>query len=313
MATNENVNKVIYGNQTVMDITDTTAEESDVASGEVFYKANGARSVGTLNKDSAVWGHITGDIDDQSDLQTEIATKSTHVRLTKAQYDALTTEQKHDTTKVYYITDYTPMPVNAELNDTVIASNKVWSSQKVANELSGILTYPNMVWLCATTGYVIPENITDSSKWELDSGITTNTNSTYLEDNTSQGNYYLPGVRNTNITWDVLREGHYTSLVAVLFLKGSHIQENPKKVVIGSVPLNLILQAPLGESSREYYFWTPDFKTQLCSGGYYACGRVGLGKSSLNYPTMGVKLNFIGASGLFDSEVDKWGVTLYAI
>lgn len=48
MATNENVNKVIYGNQTVMDITDTTAEESDVASGEVFYKANGARSVGTL-------------------------------------------------------------------------------------------------------------------------------------------------------------------------------------------------------------------------------------------------------------------------
>lgn len=440
---NENVNKVIYGNQTVMDITDTTAEESDVASGEVFYKANGARSVGTLNVDSAVWGQITGDINDQSDLMNELdkiptstsqltnnsgfitnavnnlvnyylktetytkaevnslvstlagihfeyvatlpteniqtnaiylvpkadtqtrnvkeeyinldgttsgwekigdtdidlsdyvtitelntalanyvtssafttalATKSTQVRLTKAQYDALTEEEKHDTTKVYYITDYTPMPVNAELNDTVTASNKVWSSQKVASELSGILTYPNMVWLCATTGYVIPENITDSSKWELDSGITTNTNSTYLEDNTSQGNYYLPGVRNTNITWDVLREGHYTSLVAILFLKGTHIQESPKKVVIGSVPLNLILQAPLGESSREYYFWTPDFKTQLCSGGYYACGRVGLGKSSLNYPTMGVKLDFIGASGLFDSEVDKWGVTLYAI
>lgn len=135
MATNENVNKVIYGNQTVMDITDTTAEESDVASGEVFYKANGARSVGTLNVDSAVWGQITGDIDDQSDLQTELATKSTHVRLTKAQYDALTTEQKHDTTKVYYITDYTPMPVNAELNDTVTASNKVWSSQKVTDEI----------------------------------------------------------------------------------------------------------------------------------------------------------------------------------
>ena len=72
MATNENVNKVIYGNQTVMDITDTTAEESDVASGEVFYKANGARSVGTLNKDSAVWGNISGTLSDQTDLQIEL-------------------------------------------------------------------------------------------------------------------------------------------------------------------------------------------------------------------------------------------------
>ena len=72
MATNENVNKVIYGNQTVMDITDTTAEESDVASGEVFYKANGARSVGTLNADSAVWGNISGTLSDQTDLQFEL-------------------------------------------------------------------------------------------------------------------------------------------------------------------------------------------------------------------------------------------------
>lgn len=72
MATNENVNKVIYGNQTVMDITDTTAEESDVASGEVFYKADGSRSVGTLNADSAVWGNISGTLSDQTDLQIEL-------------------------------------------------------------------------------------------------------------------------------------------------------------------------------------------------------------------------------------------------
>lgn len=70
-----------------------------------------------------------------SDFTTALATKSTQVRLTKAQYDALTNEEKHDTTKVYYITDYTPMPVNAELNDTVTASNKVWSSQKVTDEI----------------------------------------------------------------------------------------------------------------------------------------------------------------------------------
>lgn len=47
MANNPNVNKVVYGNQTVMDITDTTAEEGDVVSGKTFYKASGARSTGS--------------------------------------------------------------------------------------------------------------------------------------------------------------------------------------------------------------------------------------------------------------------------
>lgn len=41
------INKVIYGGNTLMDITDTTATESDVASGESFYLANGTRGVGT--------------------------------------------------------------------------------------------------------------------------------------------------------------------------------------------------------------------------------------------------------------------------
>lgn len=47
MAQNPYVNKVIYGNQTVMDISDSTAEAADVAAGEVFYKADGSRTVGT--------------------------------------------------------------------------------------------------------------------------------------------------------------------------------------------------------------------------------------------------------------------------
>lgn len=49
MANNEYVNKVVYGDQTLMDITDTTADEGTVASGEVFYKASGERSTGTAN------------------------------------------------------------------------------------------------------------------------------------------------------------------------------------------------------------------------------------------------------------------------
>lgn len=42
------INKVIYGNETLMDITDTTATSNDVLEGQVFYGANGARNIGTL-------------------------------------------------------------------------------------------------------------------------------------------------------------------------------------------------------------------------------------------------------------------------
>lgn len=41
------VNKVIYGNTPIMDITDTTAEAADVAAGAVFYDRSGTRRVGT--------------------------------------------------------------------------------------------------------------------------------------------------------------------------------------------------------------------------------------------------------------------------
>ena len=47
MATNPYVNKVVYGNQTIMDISDTDATESDVVNGKTFYKASGARSTGS--------------------------------------------------------------------------------------------------------------------------------------------------------------------------------------------------------------------------------------------------------------------------
>ena len=45
---NQYKNKVIYGNETLMDITDTTAEPEDVIEGQVFYAKSGQRSVGTL-------------------------------------------------------------------------------------------------------------------------------------------------------------------------------------------------------------------------------------------------------------------------
>ena len=49
MADNPYVNKVIYGSSTLMDISDTTADDEDVAEGKVYYKASGLRSVGTAS------------------------------------------------------------------------------------------------------------------------------------------------------------------------------------------------------------------------------------------------------------------------
>ena len=65
--------------------------------------------------------------------------KPTAVRLTKAQYDALTESEKLDTTKVYYITDYDPYDPNpnlAYIDDTSISANSVWSSSKTSSALS---------------------------------------------------------------------------------------------------------------------------------------------------------------------------------
>ena len=62
MANNANVNKVVLGNSTIMDITDTTAQPSDVAAGEVFYTRDGARSVGTGNYMDKAANPTAGDI-----------------------------------------------------------------------------------------------------------------------------------------------------------------------------------------------------------------------------------------------------------
>lgn len=43
------INKVQFGGNTLIDITDTTATANDVLAGQVFYKADGTRGVGTLN------------------------------------------------------------------------------------------------------------------------------------------------------------------------------------------------------------------------------------------------------------------------
>lgn len=52
MANNQYINKVVYDNSTLIDVTDTTAEESDVMQGKVFTLKSGAKGLGTMNLSS---------------------------------------------------------------------------------------------------------------------------------------------------------------------------------------------------------------------------------------------------------------------
>ena len=72
MANNQYVNKVVFGNTTVMDISDTTADASKVAYGEKFYDRSGAPVTGTNTFDA--------DTSDANATAAEIlATKTAYV------------------------------------------------------------------------------------------------------------------------------------------------------------------------------------------------------------------------------------------
>lgn len=52
------VNKVSFYGDTLLDISDTTADESSVVKGKVFYKANGARAVGTADYQPKIFTQV---------------------------------------------------------------------------------------------------------------------------------------------------------------------------------------------------------------------------------------------------------------
>ena len=60
------INKVIYGQTTLIDITDTTATSDVVATGYYFYGANGVKVQGALlNGDILPYGDSSVNLDDE--------------------------------------------------------------------------------------------------------------------------------------------------------------------------------------------------------------------------------------------------------
>lgn len=61
------VNKVVYGSNTLIDLTNTTASAEDVAQGKYFYTASGVRTNGTLTFVT----YYTGSTDPSSSLGSD--------------------------------------------------------------------------------------------------------------------------------------------------------------------------------------------------------------------------------------------------
>ena len=68
-----NINKVVYGNTTLIDLTDTTAEAADVAQGKYFYGKDGVKTAGTASGGSGSGGIIYQDLDGYLHLSEDSA------------------------------------------------------------------------------------------------------------------------------------------------------------------------------------------------------------------------------------------------
>lgn len=104
------VNQVIFGNQIVIDITDSTVNPNTLLAGYKAYGANGEQ--------------VTGNVE-----------LSYHITLHKSQYDQLTEAEKLNEKNFFYIDDLDPETLQF-IDDSQIVNNKTWSSSKINTEIS---------------------------------------------------------------------------------------------------------------------------------------------------------------------------------
>lgn len=139
---NQYKNKVVYGNQTLMDITDTTAEANDVIEGQLFYTRSGAPTTGTL-----------GD-----------ATTTTHGLMSaedKIKLDSVDLTEKADKVTNATNGNFAGLDANGNLTDSGVSAasllviddtagtgdtDRVWSADKLTTELAAKAPTANPVF-----------------------------------------------------------------------------------------------------------------------------------------------------------------------
>lgn len=110
---NERVNKVVLGNEVLVDLTDSTVNPNVLLAGIKAYDASGQP--------------ITGQF-----------TPSYHITLHQSQYDQLSQQEKMADENFFYIDDTTT--ISASIDDAHTSSGTVWSSSKVNLEIGGVAT-----------------------------------------------------------------------------------------------------------------------------------------------------------------------------
>ena len=129
MANNPYVNKVVYGGNTLIDISDTTAIADDVASGKYFYTASGQKIEGT----ATLGGSVTQDVNGFIVLPTTGAG-----RLAGLEYETGTWTPEADATTgwIQLANIYTVAPAYYAISDTN-------SERTLATAATLCLTYYN--------------------------------------------------------------------------------------------------------------------------------------------------------------------------
>lgn len=94
------VSKVIYGNETLIDLTNDTVSSSNLLAGATAHGANGEPITGSVTTHEYTAG--AGIDIDEDDV---ISTDTRIIDITQAEYDALTQEEKMDASVFYNITD----------------------------------------------------------------------------------------------------------------------------------------------------------------------------------------------------------------
>lgn len=134
MADNQYVNRVKFGDQVVMDISDTTASASDVLSGKKLYTSSGAPATGTL---------VPGTITEVQANGTSVATSGI-ANIPAASTSEYGVTKLNDTTSSTSTSEAATAAVVKRLNDNI--SNKLntelsFTASSISDFLSQILDY----------------------------------------------------------------------------------------------------------------------------------------------------------------------------